>query len=143
MRKFPLNLKNRVCPEIFHRIEYTFHHLNFWVTCAFPEKQRVPWNFSLYWIHFLHSGFLSKFAIGLKNSVCTEFFTVLNILFTFLIFEQLSLDLKNRVCPEIFHCIEYPFYIQELCATLRLPWKTECALNFFTLLNIFFTFRIF
>ena len=158
MRKFPLNLKNRVCPEIFHRIEYTFHHLNFWVTCACPEKKRMPWNFSLDWIHFFHSGFLSKFSIGQKNSVCPEFFTVLNILFTFLVFEQLSLHLtnrvcpdfslywisflhsgvmsnfalalKNRVCPEFFHSIKYIFYIQDFWATCAWPEKQSVTWNF-------------
>ena len=38
-----LAVKNRVCPEIFHCIEYTFYIQDFWVTCACPEKQRVPW----------------------------------------------------------------------------------------------------
>jgi len=37
------------------------------------------------------------------------------------------------------HCIN----VQDFWATLRLPWKTEFALKFFTTLNIFFTERIF
>jgi len=50
-----------------------------------------------------------------------KFFTRLNILFTFRIFEQLALVLKKKVCPEIFHCIEYSFYIQEFWATCTCP----------------------
>jgi len=34
------------------------------------------------------------------KTVALEFFTVLNIVFTFRIFEQLALALKNRGCPE-------------------------------------------
>jgi len=59
-----------------------------------------------------------------------KFFTVLNILFTFRIFEQLALALKNRVCPEIFHCAEYIFFIIQdfltTCVRLekqRVPWN--------------------
>ena len=32
-----LTLKNRVCPEIFHCIQYTFYIQDFRATCAFPE----------------------------------------------------------------------------------------------------------
>ena len=66
-----------------------------------PEKQSLPWHFSLYWIYFL----------------------------PFRIFEQLCTCPENRVCPEIFHCSECAFYIQDCWATLRLPWETEGALN--------------
>jgi len=52
-------------------------------------------------------------VLALKNRVALKFFTVLNILFTFRISEQLALALKNSVCPEIFHCMEYTFYIQD------------------------------
>jgi len=41
-----------------------------------------------------------------------KFFTVLNTLFTFRIFEQLALALKKS-CREIFHCFEIFFIIQE------------------------------
>ena len=139
-----------------HCIENIFTVQDFWANCACLEKLSVPWNFSLYWIYFLHSGFLSNFclpwktecsvnlhwiysfyhsefwtpcpcpekqsvpwihgtkhiifiihnfeqlALALKNSVCPEFFTVLNILFAFRMFEQLALALKIRVCPEFF-----------------------------------------
>ena len=107
------------CPDIFHCIEHVFFIIQeFWVTCACPEKQRVPWNFSLYWMYFLHSGVLSNLH---------------------------ALALKNRGCPDIFHCMEYTFYIQEFWATcMRLPWKTEGALIFFIVFNMYFlSIRIF
>ena len=112
--------------------------------CACPEKQSFPWNFSLYWIYFA----------------------------PFRIFEQLCACPEKQSCFGIFHCIEYTFYIQEFWATcMRLPWKTQGALNsqywlyifyhsgflsnfvlalknrvaleFFTVLKYFLSFRIF
>jgi len=50
-------------------------------------------------------------VLALKNKVCSEF-TVLNVFFILQNFEQLGLAMKNRICPENFHCIEYSFYIQ-------------------------------
>jgi len=38
-----LTVTIRVCPEIFHCIQYTFYIQDFWASCAYPEKQRVPW----------------------------------------------------------------------------------------------------
>jgi len=55
---------------------------------------------------------LSNFALALKNRVALKVFGLLNILFTFSIFEQLALALKNRVCLEIIHCIEVFLIIQ-------------------------------
>ena len=227
LSKFAIDLKNSVCPVFFTVLNILFHSWflsNFrltWKTecarkfftvlsilftfrsyeqlCACPEKQSVPWIFSMYWIYFLHSGFLSHLRFPWKTACALKFFTVLNILFNIWIYEQLPLGLKNKVCPAIFHCveytfciqdfwatcvcheervcsknfhcieytfyiqdfwatcacpenrvwpenfhsIEYTFYIQDLWANLRLAWKRECALNFFTVLNIAFTFRIF
>jgi len=56
-----------------------------------------------------------------ENRVALEFFTVLNMLFTFRIFEQLPLALKNRGCPGIFHCTEIFFIIQDFWATCGCP----------------------
>jgi len=57
--KLALAMKDRVCPENFHYVKYIF----------------------------CHSGYLSNFALALKNRVvCPEIFTALNILFTFKIF---------------------------------------------------------
>jgi len=38
--------------------------------------------------------------LALKTEFTLKFFTVLKIVFTFRIFEQLALALKNRVCLE-------------------------------------------
>ena len=83
------------CSELFHCVEILFVFQDFWATCAYPEKQSVPWKFSLYWIglHFLtFTGFLSNLALAIKN-------------------------------PEIFYCIEYTFYIQDFWATCACPEK--------------------
>jgi len=92
------------CPDIFHCIEQVFFIIQkFWVTCACPEKQRVPWNFSLDGIYFLHSGVIGQFACAFPE--------------------------KQRV-PWYFSlywtCI---FYHSGFLNNLRLPWKTEGALN--------------
>ena len=51
------------CPDIFHCIEQVLFIIQkFWVTCACSEKHRVPWNFSLYGIYFLHSGVIGQLA---------------------------------------------------------------------------------
>ena len=74
------------------------------------KKTELPWNFSLYWIYFLHSGFLTTCA-------CPE----------------------KQGSPGIFHYIEYTFYIQEFWATcMCLPWKTEGALNSQYWLHVFY-----
>jgi len=46
-------------PQVnIHCIEHFFTVHDFWATCACLEKTELPWNFSMYWIYFLHSGFL-------------------------------------------------------------------------------------
>ena len=81
--------------------------------------------------------------LGLKTEFPLKFFTVLDIIFTFRSFEQLALALKNRVCPGIFHCIEYVFLSFRIFEQLALALKNIVALEFFTVLNILFTLRIF
>ena len=105
------------CLEIIRCKEYTFYIKNFWATCAWPEKQ-LPWCFSLY---------LNMYFLLFRS------------------FEQHALALKNRGYPGICHCMEYTFYIQEFWATcMRIPWKTEFALIFFAVLNMYFlSFMIF
>jgi len=137
---------NMHCTENF----FTVH--GFWATCACPEKTDLPWNFSLYWIYFLHSGFLTTCACP-ENRVCPEIFrcieirsfeqlcacpekqscpkfAVLNIFFTFRIFEQPVLSLKNRVCSEIFTCIEISFIIRDFWANCACPENIACPENF-------------
>jgi len=100
LSNFALALKNIICPEIFHCIEYTFYIQEFWATCACPEKQSCPENFN-----------------------CIEIFL------SFRIFEQLALALKNLVCPE-FPVLNVCFYHSGFLSILRLPWKTELLWNF-------------
>ena len=107
-------------------MEYTFYIQNFWATCAYPEKQ-LPWNFSLYWIYFLHSGFLRNLCLPWKTEGAQEFFTVLNMYFlSFRIFEQLALALKNRVALEFFTVLKYFFIIQDIWATSACPENSVC-----------------
>jgi len=65
-----------------------------------------------------------------------KFLTVLNVLFTFRIFEQLALALKNRVYLEIFHCIAYIF-------TFRIFEQHALALKFLSVSKYYLSFRIF
>jgi len=125
-----------------HCIENFFTLHGFWATCACPKKQSLPWNFSLYWIYFLHSGFLSNLFLPWKTECALKSFTVLNMLFTFRIFEQLALALKNSVTWN-FSLYWNISYHSGFLSNLRLPWKTECNLEFFTLLNILFIIQDF
>ena len=143
-------------PQVnIHCIEHFFTVRDFWATCACPEKTELPWKFSLYWIYFLHLGFLTtracpensfpwnfllywiyfllfrifkELALALKNRVALEFFTVLKYFLSFRIFEQLALALKNRVCPEFFHCMEHTFHIQNF-EQVALALKNRVALE--------------
>jgi len=70
------------------------------------KKERMPW----------------------KTEVALKLFTVLNILFTFRIFEQLALALKNRVALNSLYwiCI---FYRSGFLSNLRLAWKHSLPCN--------------
>jgi len=56
-----------------------------------------------------------------------EFFTVLNILFTFRMFEQLLLALKDRVCPEF--TVLNVFFILQSFEQLALALKNGVCLE--------------
>jgi len=59
-------------------------------------------------------------------------FHCIEIFFIFQEFRATYACPENKVCPENFHCIEHIFYhSQDFWASLRLPWKTECALNLY------------
>jgi len=79
-----------------------FYRSEFWATCACPEKQSLPWKFSLHWIYFLHSGYLSNLCLPWKTECALNLYWI------------------------------YIFYHSEFWATLRFPWKTEFALKIFT-----------
>ena len=133
--------KTEFALKFFTVLNLSFTTQDFWATCACPEKQ-CALN-SLYWIYiFYHSGFLSNMRLPWKIEFTLKFFTVLNILFTFRIFEQLALTLKNRVCPE-FIVLNIIFYHSGFLNNLHLPWKKEFALKFSTVLNVFFIIQDF
>jgi len=67
-----LALKTECALNTLYRI-YIFYHSEFWTTCACPEKQNLPWNFSLYWNIFCLSEFSSNWACP-ENRICPEFF---------------------------------------------------------------------
>jgi len=99
------------CPELFHCVEIFFISQDLWATCPCPEKQ-CALN-SLYWTYIYYQYF-DQLSLALK------FFTVLNMLFTFRIFEQLALALKNRVCPE-FTVLNIYFYHSKFWTTCACP----------------------
>ena len=100
--------EKKSCPEIFCCMEYTFYILNFWATSACPEKPICPEIFRCMEYAFYIQNFWTTCG-------CPE---------------------KQRV-PWI-HYIECIFYHSEFLSNLHLPWKTESALKFFAVLNIFF-----
>ena len=75
---------------------------------GFLSNLRLPWKTecalnSLYWIYiFYHSGFFSNFAFGFKNRVALKFFNVLKYFLSFRIFEQLCAWPEKQSCPELF-----------------------------------------
>jgi len=103
-------------------------------------KNRVILNAFTVLKCFYLQEFLSNLCLPWKTELALKFFTVLDIIFTFRIFEQLVPALKNRVCPDIFYCIErrYIFYPSGFFSNLRLAWKTECALNSLYWIYIFY-----
>jgi len=158
-----LALKNRVFLDFFHCIDYTLFIIqDIWAICACPEKQIWPeilhciemflsfrifeqimfaWNFSLYWIYFLHSGFLSNLRLTWKAECALNSLTDC-IFLSFRVFEQLALALKNRVVLKIFTVLKY-FLLFRYFEQLALVLITEFALKFFTGLKYFLSFRNF
>jgi len=65
-----------------------------------------------------------------KTELALKFFTVLNILFTFRIFEQLALALKNIVSPE-FTALNIYFLSFRIFEQLALVLKTKFTLKVF------------
>ena len=107
-----------------HCIECTFHHSEFWTTCPCPENRVCPENFHCIEYSFTFRIF-EQLVLALKNSVpwihCIEY-----IVFIFQNFEQPALVLKNRICPEVFHCIEIFFIFQNFWTTCAFPENRVC-----------------
>jgi len=66
----------------------------------------------------------------LKREFALKIFTILNILFTFRVFEQLALALKNRVCPE-FTVLNIYFLSFRIFEQLALALKKGFDLKIF------------
>ena len=97
-----------------------------WIYCienffTFPWKTEFALNIFAVLSILLHSG-LSR-----NLRFCPEFTAFYIHFLTFRIFEQLA--------PALYWNI---FYHSGFLSNLCLPWKTECALNFFTVVNIYF-----
>jgi len=82
-------------------------------------------------------------VLVLKNRVALEFFTVLNIRYTFRIFEQLAVALKNRVALIFFTVLNMYILLFRIFEQLALALKNRVALEFFTVLKYILIFRIF
>ena len=119
-----------------HCIENFFTVQHFWTTYTCPEKQCLPWHFSLYWLYtFYHSGFLSNLRLPWKTYLTWNSSLYWNI---FIIQDFWA----TYVCLEIFHCVEYTFYIQDFWTTCACPEKQ--SVPWIHLLNAYFlSFRIF
>ena len=87
------------CPEIFRCIDI-FLSFRIFEQLALALKTELPWNFSLYWYIFYHSGFLSNLRLPWKQSLiwinCFE-----HIFFIIQDFWATCVCPENRVCPEL------------------------------------------
>ena len=108
----------RISPKWLYT-EYTALKLfspGVWATCACPEKQSLPRNFSLYWIYFSHSEFLSNLR---WKTVCPEF-TVLNTFYHSGFLRNLRLPWKTEL-PWKFSLCWSVFIILDFWATCACP----------------------
>ena len=128
--------ENRVFPEIFHCIDYSFTFRIF-EQLVLALKNRVCPEFTLLTIYFLSFRILNSLRLPWKTESALEFFTVLK---NFLSFEQLVLALKNRLCPEFTLLTIYFLSFRILNNALAL--KNRICPGIF-LLKCFLSFRIF
>ena len=122
--------------SLIHCIENFFTVQDFWATCACPEKQSLPWKFSLYWIYFLSFRIFEQLAFSLKNRVALKFLTVLNHFYDSGFWATCACP-ENRVCPEFTVLNIYFFIIKEFWATCACPEKHELPWNVSLYWNIF------
>ena len=109
----------------------------FWTTCACPEKQSLPWKFSLHW----NKDFWGTCACS-ENIVFPEIFYCIECSFYIQDFWATCAFPEKQSVPWI-HCVEYIFFIIQNCEQPALALKTEFALKFFNVLKYFLSFRIF
>jgi len=131
-------------PQVkIHYIEDFFTVHDFWATFVCPEKTELPWNVSLYWIYFLHSGFLTTCACPENRVSPGNFHCIVYIFCHSGFLSNFALALKIRVAKKFFTVLKY-FLHSGVLSNLRLSWKNRVALNIFTVLNMYFLlFRIF
>jgi len=99
-----------------HCTEYVFFIIqDFWATCVCPEKQSCPGNFHCIEIYFIIQDFWATRDCPERQS-CPGIFHVYCNNFCHSGVWATRACPENRVCPEIFHCIEYTFYIQTFWA---------------------------
>ena len=144
--EFPIKIKNFPKLHGSHPIEYKLCIENFFtiqdflVCCACPEKQSLPWHFSLYSIYFLPFRIFEQFyACHQKQSLPWTF--SLHMEYSFPIQELWA----ARACPEkqIVHWINCIFLSFRIFEQVELSMKKEFVLKFFTAFNILYLFRIF
>ena len=123
--------KSRVFLEMFHSIEYIFYYSGFLTKLCLPWKTKfdkkfftvlsilfpyriceqldLAWKQSVLWKFSpcYHSGFLSNFALTLKNRAWPGFTAFNKYFLSIRIFEQLLLDLKNRFGLKISTALKY------------------------------------
>ena len=143
MSNLRLPWKTEGAPGIFHCMVYTFCNQEFWATCM-----RLHWKtesalifFTVLYVYFLSFRIFEQLVLALKNRVAQEFFTVWNILFTFRIWNNLRSPWKTEGALNSLYWM-YFFIILEFWVTCACP-ENRVALEFFTVLNLLFTFRIF
>ena len=117
-------------PQVnIHCIENFFTVHDFWAICACPEKNRVALKiFTVLNISFAIQDFWTTCACPEKQS-CPEMFTVLNILLHSGVLRNLRLPWKTE-CALNSQSWIYNFYYSGFLSNLRLPWKTELPWNF-------------
>ena len=91
--------ENRIALKFFAALIY-FLSFRIFEQLALALKTELPWNFSLYWYIFYHSGFLSNLRLPWKQSLiwinCFE-----HIFFIIQDFWATCVCPENRVCPEL------------------------------------------
>jgi len=109
-------------PQVnIHCIENFFTVHDFSATCPCPDETEFALKiFTVLNILFTFRIF-QQLALALKTEFALKIYTVLNTIFTLMIFERLVLALINRVCPELFPCIENTFHHSGFLSNLRLP----------------------
>jgi len=129
-------------PQVNYTVLKIFSQFTIWATCACPEKKTVaPKIFTIVNIVFTFRIF-NSFRLPWKQIFPWNFSLYWIYFLLFRIFEQRRLPWKKQSCPAIFHCIEIYFIIQDFWAASALPEKESCPENFHCM-EYTFTFWIF